>query len=201
MSADTIQEYFRKKIEQHDISGIEGASLQFHIPVQEDFLNFLMKTLIASPDKMNDFKELKFSELNNEEFKVKIDHKMIDREISCKIHEIEYTGHSDREVKIEFLKGLKFYEKILLGLFGKVKLNWWFFKNALESGEEDETGAFWKLSGSKLKINLDALLRQQDLAFLVPMVDWKGIITKNNSIFIDFELKAIQNESNYPANN
>jgi len=201
MSANILKDYFLEKLENHDLTGMEGARLACHIPVQENFLNFLMNTLIASPDKMNDFKELHFSEMSDDKFLVKIDHKIIDREIRCKIHEIEYTGHSEREVEIEFLKGIKFYEKVLLGLFGKVKYNWWFFKNALESGEEDESGAFWKLSGSKIKINLDVLLRQQNLAFLVPMVDWKGIITKNNSIIIDFELKTEHHESNYPANN
>ena len=202
MSADTIKDYFLEKLEQRDLSGMEGARLSFHIPVQEDFLNFILKTLIADPNAMNDFEEVHFSEMDNDEFRVKIDHSMFDREIRCKIHDIEYNSHSDRVLRIQFLEGIKFYEKALLSIFGKAKNSWTSFKNALKSGDdEDGPGAVWKISGSKVKINLDALLRKQELAFLIPMVAWKGIITKNNSIIIDFELKAEQHESNYPANN
>jgi hypothetical protein len=70
MSANTIKGYFLEKIEQRNFSGIEGTRLSFHIPVQEDFLNFVFKTLIADPNTMNDFKELRFSEMNDDEFKV-----------------------------------------------------------------------------------------------------------------------------------
>ena len=202
MSADTIKDYFLEKLEQRDLSGMEGARLSFHIPVQEEFLNFVLETMTADPEAMNGFKEIRFSEMNDDEFRVKIDHSMIDREIRCKIHDIEYNSHADRIVRIEFLEGIKFYEKALLGIFGKAKSSWSFFKHGLKSDDDsDEPEEFWKLSGSKVKINLDALLRKHELAFLVPMVDWKGIITKNNSIIIDFELKATQHESNYPANN
>ncbi|MFW6246176.1 MAG: hypothetical protein ACOC13_01870 [Tangfeifania sp.] len=202
MNGDTIKEYFRQKIEQRDFNGIGGARLKFHIPVQEDFLNFVFKTLIADPNAMNDFEEVHFSEMDNDEFRVKIDHSMIDRKIRCKIHDIEYNSHSDRVLIIRFLEGIKFYEKALLSIFGKAKNSWTSFKNALKSGDdEDGPGAVWKISGSKVKINLDALLRKQDLAFLIPMADWKGIITKNNTIIFNFELKAEQHESNYPANN
>jgi hypothetical protein len=202
MSANTIKGYFLEKIEQRNFSGIEGTRLSFHIPVQEDFLNFVFKTLIADPNTMNDFKELRFSEMNDDEFKVEIDHSMIDREIRCKIHDIEYNSHSDRILRIEFLKGIKFYEKALLSIFGKSKRSWTSFKNALKSGDDDEdgSGAVWKISGSKVKINLDSLLRKQNLAFLIPMAEWKGIITKNNTIIFDFELKTTQHESNYPTN-
>lgn len=199
MSAETIQEYFRGKIERLDFSGIEGARLKFHIPVQETFLNFVLDSMISHPEKMNDFKEIHFSDMNNEEFVLKIDHKMIDRNLRCKIHDVEYNNHYERTVKIEFLDGIRFYEKALLSIFGKAKSGWSSLKNALTSGHDDD-GTFWKISGSKVKINLDALLRKQGLSFLIPLVDLKGITTKNNSIVIDFELKTIQHESNYPAN-
>ena len=201
MSSDILKNYFLEKLKKSDLSEIRGASLKFHIPVQEDFLNFMLETMITDSEAMNDFKEIHFSEMNNEEFLVKIDHNMIDKHIRCKIHDIEYNSQAERIVRIEFLEGIKFYEKALLSLFGKAKSSWSIFKNALKSDEDGEDGTFWKLSGSKVKINLDALLRKQELAYLIPMVDWKGIITKNNSIIIDFELKATQNESNYPANN
>lgn len=203
MRADSVKDYFLEKLEKRDLKEMEGASLSFHIPVQEDFLNFVLQTLIADPNAMNDFEEIHFSEMNDDEFRVKIDHTMIDREIRCKIHDIEYNSHSDRILRIEFLEGIKFYEKALLSIFGKAKRSWTSFKHALKSGDDDEdgSGAVWKISGSKVKINLDALLRKQNLAFLIPMADWKGIITKNNTIIFDFELKTIQHESNYPANN
>jgi len=202
MSADILKDYFLEKLEKSDLSGFEGASLSFHIPLQEDFLNFVLETMITDPERMDDFKEIHFSEMNNDEFRVKIDHSMIDREIRCKIHDIEYNSHADRIVRIEFLEGIKFYEKALLTIFGKAKSSWSIFKHALKSDDDNEEGdAFWKLSGSSVKINLDALLRKQELDFLIPLMKWKGIITKNNSIIIDFELKAEQNESNYPTNN
>lgn len=203
MSADSIKEYFLEKFEKRDVKGMEGTRLSFHIPVHEDFLNFVLKTVTADPNAMNDFEKVHFSEMNDDEFRVKIDHTMIDREIRCKIHDIEYNSHSDRVLRIEFLKGIKFYEKALLSIFGKAKSNWSLFKHALKSGDDDEygSGVVWKISGSKIKINLDALLRKQNLAFLIPMADWKGIITKNNTIIFDFELKATLHESNYPANN
>ena len=201
MSAETIKEYFRQKIEQRDFSGISGARLKFHIPVQETFLNFVLDTMISDPEKMNDFEEIHFSDMNDEEFELKIDHKMIDRNLRCKIHDVEYNNHYERTVKIEFLDGIRFYEKALLSIFGKAKSGWTSIKNALTSGHDDEGGAFWKISGSKVKVNLDALLRKQDLSFLIPLVELKGITTKNNSIVIDFELKTIQHESNYPTNN
>lgn len=204
MSADTIQEYFRQKIERRDFSGIEGARLKFHIPVQETFLNFVLNTMISDPEKMNDFKEIHFSDMNDEEFGLKIDHKMIDRNLRCKIHDVEYNSHYERIVEVEFLNGIKFYEKALLNVFRTAQSGWSAFKNALKDDDEDEidtSGPFWKISGSKVKISLDGLLRKQDLSFLIPLVDVKGITTKNNSIVIDFELKTIQHESNYPANN
>lgn len=199
MSADSIKDYFQEKLEQRDFSGVEGAHLKFHIPVQETFLNFVLNTMISDPEKMNDFKEIQFSEMNNHEFVLRIDHKMIERDLRCKIHDVEYNNHYERTIKIEFLDGIRFYEKALLSVFGKAKSGWSSIKNAI--GNSDEGGAFWKISGSKVKINLDALLRKQDLTFLIPLVDLRGITTKNNSIVIDFELKAIQHESNYPTNN
>lgn len=202
MSADSVKDYFLEKLEKRDLKGMEGASLSFHIPVKEDFLNFVLQTLIADPNTMNDFEEVHFSEMDNDEFRVKINHSMIDKNLRCRIHDIEYNSHSDRTLKIEFLEGIKFYEKALLSIFGKAKRSWTSFKNALKSGDDDEdgSGAVWKISGSNVKINLDALLRKQGLAFLIPMADWKGIIIKNNTIIFNFELKATQNESNYPAN-
>ncbi|MGM0620774.1 MAG: hypothetical protein ACQETJ_07005 [Bacteroidota bacterium] len=203
MSTDALKDYFLKKLKTPALSGMEGARIAFHIPVQEDFVNFVLQTLIADPDAMNDFEEVHFSEMDNDEFRVKINHAMIDKNLRCRIHDIEYNCHSERVLKIEFLEGIKFYEKALLSIYDKAKSGWSSFKNALKSGDDDEDGsdAFWKISGSKVKINLDALLRKLSLAFLIPMADWKGIITKNNTIIFNFELKATQNESNYPENN
>jgi len=193
MDSEAIKTYFLEKLKTPGYDGLKGADLSLHIPVKAQMLNFALRTLISTEPGMKDFEEIVFSDLNDNRFWIKVNHKMLDKTIRCKIHEVGINSRQEQEVVVEFLDGVKFYEKVAINTFNTFKKGWSRFKKtfrgtgtkAIEGGRN-----FWKLSGSHVVINIDALLQKQSIAYLRPAFQVSDITTKENRLIFDIRIKT-----------
>jgi hypothetical protein len=191
MNSLLLKDVVLQKLKKHDNEGIKGSRLSVHLPVEQNLLNFILRTLISTSDKLNDFESIVFSELDNDEFVVDVNHKKLEKTIRCKLHEIFYTENSDAILIIEFLEGIRFYETIALKSVLAVKKGWNWFKSILQnnSDELETSKQAIEFSSSQLTINLSELIRQQNLDYLNPLIKWGEFSTRANKLIIDITIK------------
>lgn len=193
MDSEVIKNYFLEKLKTPGYDGLQGTDLKLYLPVKVSFINFALRTMISTSDGMKDFKEIAFSEADERRFVIKVNHKRIKKTIRCEFREIEVNRHMEQELTIEFLDGIKFYEKAALNTFNTFRSGWGRFKAAFRgSGPKAIEGEkpFWKVTGSYVRINIDALLRKQDLEFVAPMLRVRDVTTKDNRFVIDLRIKT-----------
>lgn len=193
MDSEVIKSYFFEKLKTPGYDGLQGVDLMLHLPVKVTFVNFALRTMISTSEGMKDFKEIVFSEVDNRRFLIKVNHKMIKKTIRCRFHEIEINRHHEQELTIEFLDGIKFYEKAALNTFNTFRKGWSRFKAAFRgSGPKAIEGErpFWKITGSYVTINIDALLRKQDLGFVAPALRVQDVTTVDSRFVMDVKIKT-----------
>jgi hypothetical protein len=193
MDSEVIKNYFLEKLKAPDYDGLKGVDVNIHVPVKMSFVNFALRTMISTSEGMKDFREIVFSEVDDRRFLVKVNHKMIKRKVRCYFHPIEVNRHQEQELTIEFLDGIRFYEKAALSTFNTFRKGWSRFKKAFRgTGPKAIEGAkpFWKITGSYVAINIDALLRKQELGFVAPALRIRDISTSDKKIIIDVKLKT-----------
>lgn len=191
MNAQSLNERMFNMLQEQNFEALKGSRLSVHLPIQEELLNFTLAELIATSEGMKDFEEIVFSDLNDDEFVVSIKHKKLDKTIRCLIHHITYNKLSEPLLNIEFLEGIRFYEKIALKSATTFKKGWsWFKSQFTDSSEENKPSPpAVDISSSSVTINFANLLRQQGLGYLVPLVNWEKISTQENKLIIDLSLK------------
>jgi len=193
MKSETLKEYFLTKITERDFSDFSGTDLAFHIPVSAPFLNFVLSSMVATSPGMNDLESVEFSELNDDKFRVKIHHKLLNKNVNCAIHELGYTMHSQPVLTIEFIGGLRFYERMVLNAFFFVRKGWGWLKTKMADDDTKlpaKRNPVFEVTGSHLSVNMSELLRRQGLGVLVPMLKWEQFSTKNEMLIVDFRLKG-----------
>ncbi len=192
MNSEPIKNYFLDKLKKPGFGGLNGTELAFHIPVHVDFVNAAVAGFIIESEGLKDFKEVVFSEVENDKFQIHVNHKLIDKNIRCGFHPVMYNKHSEPLLAIEFLDGIKFYEKAILNGFGAFKKGWSKLKSVFKNDPDDSDtkSSLWEISGSKVVINFTALLDKQDLDYLNPMIQWDNISTRNDFFIIDFKIKT-----------
>lgn len=193
MKLETLKDYFLTKIKERDFSDFMGTDLSFHIPVSTPFLNFVLNSVITTLPGLKDLESVEFSELNDDKFKVKIHHKLMNKSVNCTIHEIGYTMHGNPVLTIEFIDGLKFYERVVLNAFFFVWKGWGWLKSKMADNDSQlpaKRNPVFEVTGSYLSVNMSELLRKQGLDVLVPMLKWEHFSTKNEMLIVDLGLKV-----------
>ncbi len=136
---NTLKEYFLTKIKNRDFSDFTGTDLSFHIPVSTTFLNFILNMLVTSSAGMKGLESVELSKLNDDQFMVKIKHSLIKKKLRCSIHEIGSTRHGQPVLTIEFIGGLKFYERTILNALFFLRKGWGWLKS--KTADDDTTVA------------------------------------------------------------
>lgn len=193
MDSEVIKNYFLEKLKAPGYDGLKEIDLNLQVPVKMSFVNFALRTMISTSEGMKDFKEIVFSEVDDRRFLVKVNHKMIKKRVRCLFHQIEINRHQEQELTIEFLDGIKFYEKAALNTFNTFRNGWSRFKKAFRGkGPKaiEGTKPFWKITGSYVTINIDALLRKQDLGYIVPALRIRDVSTSDKRFVIDVRIKT-----------
>lgn len=191
MNPGSLKNILHEKLLKKDYSGIKGSTVSFHIPIQESLLNAILASLISNSEGMKDFNEIHFSDLNEEEFVVMADHKKLKKTIRCQLHNISYNQYSEPLLIIEFMEGIRFYEKIALKSASSFRKGIKWFKSQFQDEEEEikKSKSAFDISSSHLTINFAELLRQQDLDYLNPFIIWKEFSARDNKLIIDFSIK------------
>ena len=193
MDSEVIKEYFLQKLKTPGYDGLKGIDVNLHIPVKMTFVNYSLRTLISTSDSMKDFREIVFSEVDDRRFLVKVHHKRIKKRVRCLLHQVEINRHQEQELTIEFLDGIKFYEKAALNTLNTFRKGWSRFKKAFRgTGQKALEGSkpFWKITGSYLTINIDALLRKKEFGFIVPALRIRDVTTSDKKFIIDVLIKT-----------
>ncbi len=193
MKSESLKEYFLTKIKERDFSDFNGTDLVFHFPVSTSFLNFILNAVVITSPGMKDLESVELSELNDDKFKVKIHHKLMNKSVNCAIREIGYTMHSQPVLTIEFIDGLKFLERAALNAFFFVRKGWGWLKTRMADNDSQlpvKRNPVFEVTGSHFSVNMSELLRKQGLDVLVPMLKWERLSTKNEMLIIDFRLKV-----------
>lgn len=193
MDSEVIKTYFLEKLKTPGYDGLKGADVSLHLPVKVQFINFTLRTLISTEDSMQDFEELILSDLNDNRFWIKINHKLLRKTIRCKIHGVETNYRNEQEIAIEFLDGVKFYEKLAINAVNTFRKGWSRFKKALRGTDPkaiEGTRKFWKLTGSHITLNLNSFLQEQKVGYLVPALRVRDITTKENRLIFDIQIKT-----------
>lgn len=180
------------KIQERDFSDFSGTDLSFHFPVAAPFLNFVLSSMVATSPGMKDMESVEFSELNDDKFKVNIRHKLMNKSVKCAFHEMGYTKHLQPVLTIEFIGGLKFYERVVLNAYFFVRKSWGWLKTKMADDDSQlpaKRNQVFEVTGSHLSVNMSEWLRKQGLGVLVPMIKWEGFSTKNEMLMVDFRLK------------
>jgi len=193
MDSDALKNYFLEKLKAPGYDGLNGVDMAIHIPLKINLLNFILRTMISTSEGMKDVHEIVFSEVDNNRFLLKVNHKLIKKKIRAQIEPIETNERGEQELTIEFLDGIKFYEKAAINTFNTFRSGWSRFKRAFKgTGPKALEGpkTFWELTGSHVKINFDALLQKQDMGYLAPALDMRDITTRDNRFIIDLRIKT-----------
>jgi len=193
MKSETLKEYFLTKIKERDFSDYSGTDLAFHIPVSTGFLNFVLSSMVTAMPGMKDLESVELSELNEDKFRIKIEHRLLKKSLNCSIHEMGYTMHSQSVLTIEFIGGLRFYERMILNAFFFVRKSWGWLKTKMADDDTKlpaKRDTIFEVTGSHLSVNISELLRKQGLSVLVPMLKWERFSTKNEMLIVDFRLKV-----------
>ncbi len=192
MNSESLKDFILNELQKHDHDGLKGTKLSVHIPIQEKLLNIIAQTIVSTSEAMKDFDSLYFSEMGENEFLLYIDHKKFKKNIRCEIQGIEYNYYSDPILKIKFLEGIHFYEKVALKSATTFKKGWKWLKTKWqdENGSQEKAKPAVDISSSKLKINLSQLLKQQDLDYLTSLISWEDVSTHENTLVIDFSIKV-----------
>ena len=192
MKSDSLQNYFLSKIQNNNHEGLKGTGITFHIPVKSSFLNYAAQTMLTGSDGVKDLHSVELSDFNHDEFLVQIDHKLIKKTVRCKFHEIEFNRYNEPELTIEFLEGIKFYEKAALNTVNKVQKGWKWMKSQFSGNNQKALEARktpFKITGSKVVVYFSEMLRKQNLGYLNPLIRWDRFSTKNDSLILDFRIK------------
>ncbi len=191
MSLISLQNMLLEKLQEQNYNGVKGARLSVYLPVQEGLLNSILNELITNSDGMKDFQSLTFSDLNDNEFIVAINHKKINKTIRCLVHPVSNNKYSEPVLTVEFLEGIRFYEKIALKSAITFQKSWKWFKSKFSDGKEGHksAGSAIDISSSSITINFADLLRQQGLEYLNPLITWEEFSTRENKLIIDLSIK------------
>lgn len=191
MDFESLKGLFLEKLQKRDFKGFKGGNLSLYIPIQEGLLNSLIEYLISTSKRMQDFEYLAFNELDNNRFLVVIKHRKLNKTVRCEIQDIEYNSKSEPILNIDFLEGLKFYEKIALDSAMVIHKGWKKFKSLFK--DEPDTTKKQNLpidiSSSGLSLNLAKVLSHLELDYLNPLIAWKQISTNENKLIIDLSIK------------
>lgn len=192
MNPGNLKNTLLQKLQRKDHSGIKGGKVSFHIPIQESLLNVILAASISSSEGLKDFRSIHFSDLNDEEFVVRVDHRKINKTIRCQLHNISYNKDAEPLLRIEFVEGIRFYEKIALLSATTFQKGMKWFKSQFQDEEEEnkKSKSAVDISTSLLTINLAQLLRQQDLDYLNPLITWKEVSARENTLIIDFNINT-----------
>ncbi|MFW6310165.1 MAG: hypothetical protein ACOC1D_03600 [Prolixibacteraceae bacterium] len=193
MDSEVIKNYFFEKLKAPGYDGLKEIDISLNVPVKMSFVNYALRTMISTSEGMKDFKEIVFSEVDERQFLVKVSHKMIKKRVRCLFHQIEINRHQEQELTIEFLEGIKFYEKAALNTFNTFRSGWSRFKKTFRgTGPKaiEGTKPFWKITGSYVTINIDALLKKQDLGYIVPALRIRDVSTSDKRFVIDLRIKT-----------
>ncbi|HKI89206.1 MAG TPA: hypothetical protein VKA38_09270 [Draconibacterium sp.] len=193
MKSETLKEYFLTKIKERDFSDFSGTDLSFHVPVSTPLLNFVLNSKVTPLPGMEDMKSVELSELNDDKFRIKINHDLLNKTVNCAIHEIGYTMHGQPVLTFEFIGGFKFYERVILNALFFVQKGWGWLKS--KTADDDtklpaKRNPVFEVTGSHLSVNMSEWLRVQDLDILIPMVKWERFSTKSEMLIVDFRLKV-----------
>jgi hypothetical protein len=192
MHSETLNGFLSEKLQKQDFNGIKGTNLAFHIPVEEELLNSIIQTIISTSEKMEDIHTLHFSEMDENKFLIYIDHKRLNKTIRCEIQELDYNSRSEPILQIKFLEGFQLFEKFALTSVISIKkgLNWFKSKWHDETSPREQAETAFKISSSKLTLNISQLLKQQNLDYLIPLITWNDISTNEDKLVIDFNIKV-----------
>lgn len=191
MSLISIKKLLLDKLQEQNYTGVQDSRLAFHLPIQEGLLNAIFNEVVTTSDGMKDFQSIVFSDLNEDEFLVTIDHKKLKKTIRCLLHPVSYNKHSDPVLIIELLDGIRFYEKIALKSATTFQKSWKWFKSKFRDDKEGHkiSGSAIDISSSSITVKIADLLRQQGLEYLNPLITWEEFSTRENKLIIDLSIK------------
>ncbi len=191
MNSVLLKHYLLKKLQENDLTGAKKGKVSVHIPIQEKLLNYVFETLISTSEDMKDFESIVFSELDNNEFLVSVNHRKLTKTIRCAFHNIGYSKYSEPILTIEFLKGFRFFEKIALDSILAFQTSWKWVKTKLheEKKPPEKEKPVIDVSSSGLTINLAEVLNRQNMGYMNKMIVWEDFTTKENKLIIDFSIK------------
>lgn len=192
MNFEPLKDYFLTKIKERDFSDFNGTDLLFHFPVSTSFLNFIFNSQIVNSPGMSDIESVEFSDLHDDQFKIKLNHSLIKKNLNCSLHDMGTTRHGQPVLTIEFIGGLKSYERTILNALFLLRKSWGWLKS--KTADDNTTlpvkrNPVFEVTGSHLAINISEFLRMQGLDILIPMLKWERISTKNEMLILDFRLK------------
>jgi hypothetical protein len=193
MTFEPLKDYFLTKIKERDFSDFIGTDLSFHVPVSTSFLNFIFNTQIVNSPGMRDIESVEFSELHDDQFKIKLDHSLINKNLNCSLHEMGTTRHGQPVLTIEFIGGLKRFERTILNALFFLRKGWGWLKS--KTADDNTTlpairNPVFEVTGTHLAINMSEFLRMQGLDVLIPLIKWERLSTKNDMLILDFRLKV-----------
>src|SRR5690554_5236226 len=111
MDLEPLKHNILERLQEGNFDGFKGVNMSFRIPLQKELLNDILETLISTTDAMKDFESVKLKEMVLNEFTVDVNHRKLKKTIRCRIIGINYNQNSEPLLEIEFVEGIRFYEK------------------------------------------------------------------------------------------
>ena len=190
MYLEILKNYIKNKDQRADMpSGNEGK-VSVRLPVHENLINLILTDLFLTTDGLKDFKKIRLSHLNNNAFIVFLDHKRIQKTVHCKIRDVGYNDYSEALIVIDFIGGLRFYERLIIKSILSIQKGWNRIKNQLRDSDKSKSGynSLFEFSANGLIINLTLIMKQLNAEWLNALIRIKDISTGNDQFMIEFEL-------------
>lgn len=192
MDLEPLKHNILERLQEGNFDGFKGVNMSFRIPLQKELLNDILETLISTTDAMKDFESVKLKEMVLNEFTVDVNHRKLKKTIRCRIIGINYNQNSEPLLEIEFVEGIRFYEKFALDSAMALKKSWNWFRSRRKEEEEipKDSGSWLTVSSKGLTVNIAGLLDKQNLPYLNKMVVWENLLTAENKLIIVFSIKT-----------
>lgn len=185
-----LKDYIENKIKKQEDPGTTQGKVSIHLPVHVTLVNIILYDLISSSNGLKDFNVIELSNLHHNEFTVKIDHKKITKTLRCRIKDVGYNNFSEALIIIEFLEGLRFYEKMAIKSALAFQRGWQRLKIKLQDSSEAETASesIIDFNSNGIVINVTQAIRNQDLDLFNSVLKFGDVSTEDNQLIIDFNL-------------
>ena len=190
MYSEILKNYIEQFTNKPEDSSLPEGKVTIHLPVHVTLINLILTDLISTNNGLKDFNALELSNLDNNEFTIRVDHKKINKTLRCNIRDVGYNDYSEALIIIDFIEGLRFYERIAIKSVLALQKGWHNFRSKVQESSNTEAGteSIIYFDSKGIVINISQALKNQKLQMLNKLIKMGDITTSDDQLIIDFEL-------------